>query len=129
MTCVAIDETCEQCMRRQRWHGEEAHECDDLCAVLANLLESPQGHEALHAGEYCPECNHPRWTDDGKPTHLVRPCRYGNCREWFCAGCGRPDGSDGPVMCRCSTSWPTRLMLRFFDAFYGFLGLFRRRAA
>lgn len=38
---------------------------------------------------------------ESAPWHLERPCRYGNCVDWFCPVCGRYRDGFGPVGCPC----------------------------
>lgn len=111
MTCIAIDPTCERCATRPgRRHCDG--NCDDLCRMFARLIETPEGHEALHTAELCEECGHPRYDETGEPTEVKRPCRYGYCTEWHCSNCDKELLSAGPVMCKCRSTWQDRMWLR-----------------
>lgn len=113
-TCLAIDPTCERCARRAKRRGYH-DQCDDLCRLMAKLLDDEEGHQALHAAEYCQVCGHPGYDDDEQPTEIARRCKYGNCVNWHCAGCDKWSGSAGPVGCRCNSTWVTRMWLHWWN--------------
>lgn len=54
----------------------------------------------------CPEC--------GDHRDAARLCRYGHCTEWHCASCDTMLASAGPIGCKCSSTWHTRMMLRWW---------------
>ena len=113
MTCVAIDETCERCVRRFS-DRDCPDRCSELCNMMARLRGTPEVHEALHAAELCRSCGAPKRDDVGESTEVLRLCRHGRCRNWHCAQCDAWSWGDGPVACPCNSSWWTRLWLRLF---------------
>lgn len=103
---------CERCQRRMGNRRPEGHECDDLCRLLGEMIQGDEeGHEAWHRTEFCPDCGTSRINDDGTHRTVDRRCKYDKCREWHCPECDSLQGSDGPVSCRCNSTWLTRLLM------------------
>lgn len=113
-TCPAVELACPQCVFPRQCDGE----CSEMCRLLVEMLSDPEGHEALHRSQHCSGCGTAKYDAEGNNTDVTRTCRYGLCTEWHCPVCDLEWGAAGPVGCRCSTGWTTRLWLawrRFRD--------------
>lgn len=103
-----VREDCAECASFTNCDGTD---CGETHHMVAEMVATDEGHEAWHRTHYC-TCGRPKIGPDGTPDDVEGRCRYGRCVELTCPDCGADRGGWGPALCRCSSSWRTRLYFR-----------------
>lgn len=67
---------------------------DELGALKARLLSTPEGRAAYERAQYCQRC-----AAHVKGREARKLCAAGTCTIWCCPECGYWRGSAGPIDC------------------------------